>query len=202
MKTLGMYTRGHKDFPRVCAFARDVYRERLTLPVSHFPEILFAIHEGDRFVGCIGLNTSVRFSLFKNDPRVLRLMSGHTETYAEQSLLALQNCSIGLPALITVAAAYAESVGIERIVCAAVGVSRKTIRDLGLELMEYGPIYLDTLPPHERAHYATWHALHNPIGCTVSTARAIEIYHGVMERFSRKLMVDPELEEMLASAYA
>jgi hypothetical protein len=173
MKEIDVYTRDHSEYPNICAFAQKIYREKLSLPLTNFPEVLFAIRDAGQVLGCIGLNSRVRFSLFLNDPRLVQIM--RTEgplVYGEQSILALQNCSLGLPALIATTAAYAESHGIHRIVCATIEVSNRTLHELNLETTEYGLVRLETLPEEDRPKYATWYERHKPVGCLINTTNA------------------------------
>lgn len=198
MKTLELYNRGDHGYDRVCEFAHAVYEEGLSFDLTHFPETLFAITEGESVLGCIGLNTELRFALFRNDPRLAPIMKQHRgQVFGEQSILALRNCIIGLPVLIANAAAYGNFLGMDKILYAAIPVSQKTIENLGFTTQTYGVAELDVFPEAERHLYARWHAL-NPICCMLDTHDASMIFEQVLQRFSRRLELGEQLHDLLS----
>lgn len=193
MKTLERYNRGDHGYDAVCEFAHDVYEKDLSFDLTHFPETLFAITEGETVLGCIGLNADIRFPLFRNDPRLVPIMEEHRgAVFGEQSILALRNCIIGLPVLIANAAAYGNYLGMDKILYAAIPVSQKTIQSLGFTTMTYGPADPLVFSENERPLYARWFA-HNPICCVLDTHDAPAIFEQVLTRFSRRLELGEQL---------
>lgn len=198
MKTLELFTPEDQGYGEVCAFAHKVYREDLAFHLVRFPEILFAIHERGSVVGCLGLNRELRFGLFRNDPRLHAIIdeAPYGTVFGEQSILALRHCSMGLPLLISVAAAYGNQIGMDRIAYAAIPVSQKTIATLGMKTITYGPADLSVFPERERNLYATWRAL-NPVCCILDTETAPRVCDRVLERFARKVVLGQRLEAIL-----
>ncbi len=198
MKLLELYLPDDPGYTSVCKFAHQVYQEDLAFDLTHYPEILFAIHDGASVVGCMGLNRQLRFGLFRYDLRLSRIVerSRRGTVFGEQSILALRNCSIGLPVLISVAAAYGNVIGLDKIVYAAIPVSQKTIRSLQLDTMSYGPANLSVFPEHERHLYAAWQQL-DPICCILDTTTAPTVCTRVLNRFSSRVSLGPRLEQIL-----
>lgn len=197
MKIVECYTPQDSGYEDVCRFAQSVYTEEISLRITRYPDVLFAITDDSQVFGCMGLNTDLHFPLFLNDQRLLRIISeSRADTrFCEQSILALNKCSMGLPILISVVANFAQNLGLHKVVYAAISVSKKTIQDLGFDAIEYGNAELALLPQHLQEIYACWHRMYNPVCCLLDTANAPIILDRVMSRFSKKIKCGNRLKQ-------
>lgn len=203
MKHVEIFTPFDQGYKHVCAFARTVYKRELAFTLTRFPEVLFAIIEDNQVYGCMGLNRDFRFPLFVHDERLTRIMneSGRDTVFGEQSTFALERCSFGLPVLISVTAAYAFSIGIHKIVYAAIGVSERAIESLGFETISYGPVRLDVLPRNEYLPYVPWYDTHHPVCYILDTHTAPAICESVFKRFTKKVTFGERLKQKIYGAH-
>lgn len=177
MKTMHLIEQSDHDYAKACAFAQRIYTKQLSIHISHFPEQLFVIMDGETIVGCMGLNRALTFDLFLNDTRVRRMLHTYPSRtrVAEQSVFALEGFCAGVPLLISSVALYAHYSGIDRIAYAAIDVSRRTIERLGFPIHECGPVTLDVLMPGDRENYRRWYETHHPTTCILDTRAAPEV---------------------------
>ena len=136
----------------------------------------------------MGLNTTLRFPPFIHDKRFIDMKTslGQKTVFGEQSVLALDGYSIGLPVLISAVSMYAHHIGIQQVVYAAIAVSQKSIKALGFHTRVCGEVDVNSFPKRERHLYAHW-LKHKPLTCMLSTSNAPCIYTSQMKRFARKI---------------
>ncbi len=200
MKTITVYKEHDAGYSETCALAKRIYKEQLSFSLEHFPELLFAIVDETHVVGCMGFNTSLTSPLFHSDTRVraLQKQSGPFTLFGEQSVFALEHCSVGVPLLIAVVAEYAQSIGISRIAYAGIEVSMKTIEHLGFQVTKCGDVDLDLLPFHERSNYEPWNETYHPITCVLATDNAAAITHNLLTRFAHRVCLSEQLSSLLS----
>jgi hypothetical protein len=199
MKIIDIYRKDDQMYPEICAFAHDMYKDKLSFNLTSYPEILFGITEGNNVYGCIGLNTSLRFVLFLHDRRLQNLIHESTQgvVFGEQSILAVRHFCIGLPILIAVAAGYGYLLGINKIVYAAIGVSQKTIRGFGLSSTVLGSVDLLTFPAEVRNQYVPWCSQHKPVTCILDTDNTLSVCRQVLNRYSQKVVLGKKLGKQM-----
>lgn len=199
MKSIELTLPDEPLYERACAFAKEVYAEELSMQLTHFPEVIFAIADSTKVVGCMGMNRALHSPLFVNDTRLSHIRNAEPAVaYCEQSILALRHFSIGLPLLISVAARYALVHQKDRVVYAAIGVSQKTIKHLGFQTQEYGKVDLDLLPREIRKEYETWYHTFDPMCCFLETHNADVISTALLNRLAGKIMLGPRLHALFS----
>ncbi|MCA9354807.1 MAG: thermostable hemolysin [Candidatus Kaiserbacteria bacterium] len=201
MKSLELITPEHAQHKQVVSFVNSVYERTLHVSARNPPETLLAAIEGENVFGCIGFNHSVQWHFFKDDPRYQRAVSMFPSDtrIGEQSMLAISGFPAGVPLLFSALAAYAEHVGIQKIVFAGIGVSCRTVEQLGFSVDVLGPTAEAVTSPQDRAHYAYWLEQFQPQTCILDTTRAQDVYHNVAGRFTRKAHLAPSLQAQLAA---
>jgi len=197
MKRINVYQPNDPEYASVCSFAQRIYTDKLSINISHFPDLLFTIREDSRIVGCMGLNTSLTFDLFLNDKRVQSARAAYEPwvNIGEQSVFAIENFSMGVPLLISVVAEYARIIGIHKIIYAAIGVSRRTIERLGFTVAEYGLVDMNALCSSDRGNYERWYETHSPLLCVLDTANTMCISENILFQFSNRARLDGKLAQ-------
>lgn len=200
MKVIEYFTPEDTGYDAVCQFAQGVYLRELSFNLTHFPEVLFAVRGEGTIIGCMGFNTTLHFPLFVNNPRLAEVVekSNPRLSCGEQSILALQNYSMGLPLLIAITAAYGHRVGMDKVAYAAIPVSQKTIDTLQFDTMECGPADLEMFPEQERHLYESWHSL-KPVCYLLDTKSAIDVCRRVLRRFSKRVSLEQKLARMIGT---
>ncbi|MFT7506913.1 MAG: hypothetical protein ACI92I_000049 [Acidimicrobiales bacterium] len=199
MKKIELFGSDSAGYPAVSTFAQEIYWSKLSFSLNHFPELFFAITEDDHILGCMGLNTNVRSPLFLNNFYFKQYTAnqGKNIKISEQSVLALNRYSLGLPILISVTAAYAHSIDIQRIVYAGIDVSCKAIESLGYQVTKCGQVDLGTLPHQEQKNYIPWRETYNPEIYILDTQPSNTICSLLMERLQTKIKMSANLRRLI-----
>ena len=114
-------------------------------------------------------------------------------------MFATKNFPAGILLLISSLAAYTRQIGIEKIVFAGIGVSYKTITQLGYDVEILGPTEAAITREADRKRYGYWLQQFNPQTCIIDTTGASEIHHGVCQRFLRKAIPQGDLRASLTA---
>lgn len=198
MKTLEYYVANETGYDRAACFAAKIYREKLNFHLTHFPEFLFAIEENEMVLGVIGLNRNIHNTLFTCDAPLMKTLAtkasqmGHL---GEQSILAIDGCSIGLGMLIATFGEYAYYTGIDGIVFAGIDVSLRTIAHLGFNTVILSPADRHVLPLDEQENYAKWFSLYTPIVAILPTCEAPNISMYELERHKKRIRLQGKFEK-------
>lgn len=198
MKTLEYYVAGEAGYDRSARFAARIYKEKLDFTLTHFPEFLFAIEEDEVVFGVIGLNHGIHNTLFTNDKTLMNTLTSQESSMGplgEQSILAIDGCSIGLGMLIATFGEYAYYKGIEGIVFAGIDVSLRTIAHLGFNTLILSPADRHVLPLDEQENYAKWFSLYTPIVAILPTCEAPKISMHELERHKKRIRLQGKFEK-------
>lgn len=202
MRTLQLYLPEDSGYDRAAQFARVVYERELNFRIKQFPDCLLALTDGSGAVsGCIGLNNVVSNSLFVRDNEIKSKIDARTKSgsrVVEQSVLALQYASIGLPLLISAVITLAAARDAEKLVFAGTEVVFRTLRNIGFVVEELGYANEGALADTERDNYATWFERNDPVVALIETGQAAVILDRLLRRFHHRVRVDGELVFMLS----
>ena len=194
MKTVEIHSKGSVGYEEAMSFARRIYRDRLsaTLTASHEPDVMFAVREGGRMTACMGINRTIHNGMIRGDSRVRFALRTVDHGAAEQSILAIEQCSVALVSLVSLVAQYARTVGFSTIVFMGIAVSLKTIERLGLNLRILGPVDRSLIPAGHEHIYDQWLRDHDPQVCVVDTGSA-GIASNLFRKLANKFVIGPEL---------
>lgn len=183
-------------YGQVWDFAHREYISRLSADVLHKPHQFFAAMVEDQVVGCLGLNDNVVSSIFLNDLRFQRLQHSWKPGVRaiDQSFFTVTGYTIAVPALIAVAAAHSECIGISKIAYAGIDVSCRTIDRLGLEVTNLGPANLKLVSEEMQQVMSVWHKQFNPVVCVMDTHGAREITLSILDRHKCRVQIDKSLD--------
>lgn len=195
MKTIECYQPNEAGYDRAALFAQRIYREKLHFHLEHFPEFLFAIEEGEKVLGCIGLNRSVHGSLFLRDKKVKKFIerTQKKEAIGEQSILAVEGYPLGIIILIAAFLECAYYLGIDRVMFAGTDIATDTLLHIGAEFTTIKEADERVLLDSEKENYRTWFLLNKPMVCAISTAQMPEISTTILERQQKRLSVGQKL---------
>lgn len=194
MKIIEAHRKEEVGYEKVFNFAKEIYLKDLSFTLIKPPDFLFSANDGLKIFGCIGLNVSVKLPLITRNPNLQHLASD--KSVAEQSVLAVDNCSRCLPILIAVLARYAHYLGFKKMVFAGIGVSIKTVERLGFSFTEYWPVQQQFLLPEEKPIYAKWFSLYKPVICVGEISLSVEIIKNVLNKFNNYAKLSENLQKV------
>jgi hypothetical protein len=200
MKVIKLLDSEHADYEYVCATAQQVYHDRLSVTIVHFPKLLFGVFDGSSCIAAMGLHAELTADMFKNDLRVRRTIEQQEcMRIAEQGIFFTKQCPAAVPLLIATVAEYAHYAGFTHVIYAAIPVSAKTIEHLGYRIQVIGRVDLATFPASERHNYVRWHTEHDPHICLLDTGDAPARTLALPRALTRRLSLECELGEYMSS---
>jgi len=201
MKTIELVTPTDSHYGRVRDFAQVLYDDTIRVHIHTPPEMFFAVFEGEKVYGCVGLRTEVLSEFFLNDRRYLDALAGYSPGVwvGEQSVFAVKDFPPGLFLLFAAGTAYAYHKGIKKIAFAGIDITLKVLQNLGYEITSLGETDPSTLSAAGLRVYKYWLDHCRPVSCILDTAKAPVILKNALQRFSRKATLGRTLEPCLAA---
>jgi|GEM_PF-4392319 len=199
MNKVSVYQRGDLGHNRACVFSTAVYKEQLGFNLTNFPEYMFVTEDQEgNITGCMGLNTEIRCPLFCNDLRFAG-RSWQRPRHAEQSVFAVSGYNPAIALLIAVVGEYAHLLGFHYVTTAAIGISHKLIKSIGLATLNFGLADEKTIPENERVNFQKWFAMHKPSLELIDTANTPEVRRRTAVKYRTRAAVNASLLRELES---
>lgn len=176
MNILDCYTPGEAMYAKACGFITDIYRDKLHMQITRYPDILFVVSQGEQPLACIGLNESVHNVVFTADREIWDAVQ-HIEDHdsmGEQYLWASNGYPLGATLVVSALASYASKVGIKNVIFTGTMIAMRSMRAIGAHPILLAPIKETILEQKDRENCEKWFSIYRGTHAYVQPTKEME----------------------------
>ncbi len=196
MNTIECYFPGEVGYQTGCTFAAAIYRDKLHMTITRYPDILFVAGDGRVPLACIGLNHSVHNVVFTEDPEIQEAIRGipHGRSMGEQYLWASDHHTTLAMLLVSMFSSYASKQGIKNVLFTGTVSALRAVREIGAKPILLGPIKESLLQEKDRKNCATWFRLYKGAqACVLPTQQMERLNERMLHTHAREYTLGPRL---------
>lgn len=177
MKTIEYYLPGEDMYGIGCAFATQIYREKLHMTVHRLPDVLFVAHEDGIPLACIGLNRKVHNVIFTEDAEIQEALEKipDSQSLGEQYLWASNGYSLGATILVSVLASYASKNSIRNVIFTGTMIAMRSMRAIGARPVLVGKVKETVLHDHDKKNCEKWFSVYRGTHAYVQPVKEMEL---------------------------
>lgn len=199
MNTIECYFPGEVGYQTGCTFAAEIYRDKLHMTITRYPDILFVAGDGRVPLACIGLNHSVHNVVFTEDPEIQEAIRGipHGRSMGEQYLWASNGYPLGATLVVSALASYASKIGIRNVIFTGTAIAMRSMRAIGAHPILIAPIKETILEQADRKNCEKWFAVYRGTHAYVQPTKEMEeLNERMLHQHKAEIALGPRLKKI------
>lgn len=199
MNTIDLFTPREHEYHVGCEFATDIYREKLNMSISRFPDVMFIAHEHSRPIACIGLNDEIHNPIFSGDKDLWRALKEipDSESVGEQYIWASCNDSLLAMLLISIFSSYASKSSIRNVIFTGTQNSLNALQKIGASVIKLHRVKKEILFPSDQKNCERWFSLYRrALVCVLQTNQMEKLNEIMLDTYRNDIELGPKLKKI------